>query len=385
MEQVEKVVLTDPTTKLLSSYQERNRWLIKIRWFYPFFVLLFFLSYYLFSRTQLVPLDKIIFIILFAYSVYFLFLTDLKKRSNLATEAERLSYFKSQIVLQLDFDLVIIAFLIFFSGALKSPLIPFIIFYIIISTFLNDLQKALRNTITSIALLFVIALLSRPDLEFSSAEITNFFVIDFILVFAFAISGYLSQNIHQQEEILKKLLEQTHDLSIKDGLTGLYNQTYFFNALEKETDRSLRYQEPFSLIIFDVDFFKNYNDHNGHIRGSRALQQIGQIMLKSFRTTDILAKYGGDEFVIILPKTDRIGAYLAAERLREKIERENFSGAENQPLKKITISVGIASFPEHGMAPDRILESADKALYHAKATGKNRVIIFSEQLFQNQR
>jgi diguanylate cyclase (GGDEF)-like protein len=323
-------------------------------------------------------------ILLLAFSGNVLFLIDLRKNREHLEQPERASYYKSLVVLQLDFDLVIISFLIFFSGGFSSPLISFIIFYIIVSTFLNDLQKALRNTITSIALIFVIAILSRPDLNFTSAEITNIFALDFLLVFAFAISGYLSENIHKQEAILKRLLDKTHELSIKDGLTGLFNQNYFFTALEKETERSLRYQEAYSLIIFDVDFFKNYNDHNGHIKGSQTLQRVGQIMISSFRTTDILAKYGGDEFVVILPKTDKIGAYLAAERLRERIEREKFPGGELQPQKKITISLGLASFSEHGLTPEAILEAADKALYFAKETGRNRSIIFSSQLFENE-
>ncbi len=145
-----------------------------------------------------------------------------------------------------------------------------------------------------------------------------------------------------------------------------------------EVEQSRRYDLPFSLIIFDVDFFKNYNDNNGHIRGSTALCRIGELMKGVFRAADILAKYGGDEFVVILPNTDRVGAFLAADRLRETVESEPFIGSEKQPSGHLTLSLGLASFPEHGASGENILEHADKALYLAKEKGRNRVVIFGE-------
>jgi diguanylate cyclase (GGDEF)-like protein len=132
--------------------------------------------------------------------------------------------------------------------------------------------------------------------------------------------------------------------------------------------------------MFDVDFFKNYNDHNGHLLGSETLKNIGMIMKSKFRTTDLLAKYGGDEFVIILPQTDKVGAYLAAERLRESVEKHVFFGAETQPLKKLTISIGLAAYPEHGQNEEEILNRTDKALYFAKESGRNRTIIYNENI-----
>jgi diguanylate cyclase (GGDEF)-like protein len=166
-------------------------------------------------------------------------------------------------------------------------------------------------------------------------------------------------------------------LSISDGLTGLYNQSYFFKMLDLEVKKSKRHNVPFSLVLFDVDHFKEYNDHNGHIEGSAALKQIAKIMKEIFRVTDILAKYGGDEFVVILPNSDKVGAFLAADRLREMVEMEGFPGAEKQPMGKVTLSLGIASYPEHGLTGQAILESADKAMYVAKEAGRNRTFIFN--------
>jgi diguanylate cyclase (GGDEF)-like protein len=103
-------------------------------------------------------------------------------------------------------------------------------------------------------------------------------------------------------------------------------------------------------------------------------------MRSKFRTSDLLAKYGGDEFVIILPQTDKVGAYLAAERLRESVEKHVFPGAETQPGKKLTISIGLATFPEHGQSSEQIVNCADKALYFAKESGRNRTHIYDEHI-----
>jgi diguanylate cyclase (GGDEF)-like protein len=132
--------------------------------------------------------------------------------------------------------------------------------------------------------------------------------------------------------------------------------------------------------MFDVDNFKNYNDNHGHLKGSEVLKQVGNIMRKCFRSSDVLAKYGGDEFVIILPDSDKVGAFLAADRLREVVEEEPFEGREQQPLGKITLSLGISSYPEHGSTLEDLLDRADKALYSAKKTGRNRTVLYSDDL-----
>jgi diguanylate cyclase (GGDEF)-like protein len=214
----------------------------------------------------------------------------------------------------------------------------------------------------------------------SSQQLVNLVAFDIILIFSFFISAFLSRNMRRNEEILQQLLKKTRVLSITDGLTMLYNQSHFIEMLRHEIAQSKRYQLCFSLIIFDVDNFKKYNDYHGHIYGSRALAQIGGIMKAVFRSSDVMARYGGDEYVIILPNTDKVGAFLAADRLREKVESEIFYGEKKQPMGKITISLGITSYPEHGETIEEILSKADKALYHAKKMGRNRTVIFSEDI-----
>jgi diguanylate cyclase (GGDEF)-like protein len=160
----------------------------------------------------------------------------------------------------------------------------------------------------------------------------------------------------------------------------LFTQTHFFEVLQQEHERSRRYKYTYSIIIFDVDYFKDYNDNNGHLNGSRALEKIGFLMKAVFRTGDILAKYGGDEFVILLPHTDKVGAFLAADRLRESVESERFEGQERQPEGNLTLSLGVSSYPEHGGFSLEVLAKADKALYAAKRMGRNRTVIYTEDI-----
>jgi len=369
-----------PEILALNHMFEKNHWLIRIRWIYPVFIMLFFLSYNFLTRRSLISWQNALLVFLLPVIINFLFHLDIRQKEKLAESKVEFDQLLATISRQLNFDLLVISMIVFFSGGLSSPIIAMFIVYIMIATFLTDYHKAFRNTLTIIVSLLVIALLQNSNIFFSSQQIMAMLTFDIMFIFTYSVSGYLSKNLHTNEALLKELLKQTQELSISDGLTGLYNQMHFFELLNLETKKSQRHSLSYSLIMFDVDFFKNYNDHNGHMHGSETLKSIGTIMKNKFRTTDLLAKYGGDEFVIILPQTDKVGAYLAAERLRESVEKEIFPGAENQPLKKLTISIGLASYPEHGMSDEEILNSADKALYFAKDSGRNRTIIYNENI-----
>lgn len=164
---------------------------------------------------------------------------------------------------------------------------------------------------------------------------------------------------------------RAEELSITDSLTGVYNYRYLRSALDKEVARARRFNEMFSIIMLDVDHLKDYNDTHGHLRGSEVLRRLAQLMLAQLRGADIVAKYGGDEFVVILPQTDRAGARILAERIRFAIEEHEFPG-EGDGMK-ITSSMGIAQFPEDGESTRDLLDVADSALYQAKRAGRNKV------------
>jgi len=164
---------------------------------------------------------------------------------------------------------------------------------------------------------------------------------------------------------------RAEELSITDSLTGVYNYRYLRSALDKEVARARRFGEKFSIIMLDVDHLKDYNDLHGHLRGSEVLRRLAQLVLTQLRGADVVAKYGGDEFVVILPQTDRAGAGILAERIRSAIEQHEFPGESDSA--KITSSMGIAQFPEDGESTRDLLDVADGALYQAKRTGRNKV------------
>ncbi|MBN2346607.1 MAG: GGDEF domain-containing protein [Candidatus Aminicenantes bacterium] len=358
----------------------KNQWLIGIRWIYPAFILAFFVFYRIMARRSLITAHDALLVFLLPVIVNILFRMDLGRKEKRTDRPPAYDELQRLVALQLDFDMVVLSLTVFFSGGLASPLIAMLLVYIMIATFLVDYHQAFRCTLAAMALLLAVTLLREGASLFSGQQLMSLLAFYFMFIFTYLVSGYLSKNMRGNEALLKDLLQQTRQLSVSDGLTGLYNQKHFFELLARETRQSQRHDLNFSLIIFDVDYFKNFNDHHGHLRGSETLKEIAAVMKTKFRSTDLLAKYGGDEFVVILPQTDGVGAYLAAERLRESIEREPFPGAETQPQKRITISVGLASYPEHGTSDQEILNHADKALYFAKETGRNRTVIYDEAI-----
>jgi diguanylate cyclase (GGDEF)-like protein len=164
-----------------------------------------------------------------------------------------------------------------------------------------------------------------------------------------------------------------------DGLTGLMNKRHFLVRLGYEINKAEETQSPLSVFLFDLDHFKNYNDVNGHLAGDEALKITGRLMRTNTRADDIAARYGGEEFVVVLPNTTKDGAYKAAEKLRNAIEDFPFPNGKAQPMGRVTISGGVASFPMDGRTSTDLIGAADEALYRAKKAGRNRVQIHQAQ------
>lgn len=187
----------------------------------------------------------------------------------------------------------------------------------------------------------------------------------------------LKQYLNQLEISYDKSLlhKKVKDLAIKDGLTGLYNHRYFKERLELEIQTAKRIQHPLSLIFFDIDHFKKYNDINGHPMGDMLLRSMADILKKTSRTTDIPCRYGGEEFVIILTHTNLEGAKIKAEKLRKIIEETEFPNQEKQPNGNLTVSIGVSEMPSHADDVSHLVDVADEALYKVKESGRNRVIV----------
>jgi len=168
------------------------------------------------------------------------------------------------------------------------------------------------------------------------------------------------------------LFQRTEQLTITDDLTKLFNSRYLNLYISREIKRCKRHGIPLSVIFLDLDGFKGVNDAYGHLAGSRTLTEVGGILVEAVRESDILARYGGDEFVVVLPETPPSGALVIAERIRRAIESHSF--LKDQGLEaRISASFGIASYPDHALTPEGLIQKADQAMYRVKERDKNGI------------
>ncbi len=169
-----------------------------------------------------------------------------------------------------------------------------------------------------------------------------------------------------------RYVEKIKELTIKDDVTKLYNSRYLQEALDKEISRARRHNRKLSLIFIDIDHFKNVNDTYGHLVGSKVLAEFGDLIRSSLREIDIPTRYGGDEYVIILPETDKEGAVKVAERLRKKLKEHTFLEKDGYNIK-ITASFGISTYPDDALEKLDLLRLADNAMYRVKETKRDGI------------
>jgi diguanylate cyclase (GGDEF)-like protein len=179
------------------------------------------------------------------------------------------------------------------------------------------------------------------------------------------------------------LYDRLQTMAVTDGLTGLHNHRHFFTRLDAEFKRSLRYAYPLSLIMVDIDFFKDFNDAHGHMQGDRALREVADLIVHAVRETDVVARYGGEEFAAILPLCHESTAMEVAERLRLTVEKARIRG-EDGGGRPLTVSVGICTGPQHAATYEELVRRADDAMYSSKRGGKNRCTVWNEGLEQRE-
>jgi diguanylate cyclase (GGDEF)-like protein len=180
------------------------------------------------------------------------------------------------------------------------------------------------------------------------------------------------------DEIDREFQQQIHRLLVHDELTGLLTSKSFFSELRREAARAEAENMPFCVLMMDIDFFKDVNDTYGHLAGSETLEEVGAVIKKSLRAGDVGARFGGEEFAAFLLDADYAQGLIAAERVRAAIEKHEFPAArrradEPSPTHRITISIGVAAYPDDGRDPIQLVELADSALYRAKRNGRNQV------------
>lgn len=180
----------------------------------------------------------------------------------------------------------------------------------------------------------------------------------------------------QKKEELEKANIEKEVMSITDGLTKLYNHRYFQDCLAKAVDIARQEGNSVALMILDIDHFKYYNDLFGHQAGDKLLEELSQLLIRELGPNDMVARYGGEEFTIILYGTDNTQSMEIAEKLRMAVESFPFSGREQQPEGKITVSIGVASYPENAKTKEELVKLADEALYKAKSFSRNKVELY---------
>lgn len=188
---------------------------------------------------------------------------------------------------------------------------------------------------------------------------------------------------HERENLERSVAERTKELqdanarlerlAVTDGLTGVFNHRRFQEQLQAELIRSERHKRPMGVLMVDVDFFKRVNDAMGHPAGDELLRRLAEVLGEDLRQTDMIARYGGEEFAVVLPETTKSEAMQVAERMRIAVEEKINDGKTPWP-SKITVSIGVATFPEDGKTAEQVLVAADQSMYVAKRQGRNRVI-----------
>jgi diguanylate cyclase (GGDEF)-like protein len=204
----------------------------------------------------------------------------------------------------------------------------------------------------------------------TSGEYTDLLTGDILSALQNHIQSALT-NAHKYDAIRRQV--------VTDHLTRLYNRRYFMNRAGEEIERSLRHQAPLSVLMIDIDHFKDFNDTYGHATGDRVLQTVARAMQDALRTSDICARHGGEEFAVLLPSTPGENAYYVAERVRRTLSGTRYTGLGLPPEVNITISAGVATCPRDATVLDELMELADKALYRAKADGRDMVVLWGAE------
>lgn len=182
----------------------------------------------------------------------------------------------------------------------------------------------------------------------------------------------LERQVRDRTEALERANKKLSELAMTDPLTHVMNRRAIFERFQQEIDRSRRYEHSLVAVMIDVDHFKAFNDMEGHVLGDEALKKLAQIISANVRKTDLLGRYGGEEFIVLMPETQVKNALEICERLRAAVERTTMQGAKGAAY--LTVSIGVAGFPDEGATPKELVQAADQALYEAKESGRNRVV-----------
>jgi diguanylate cyclase (GGDEF)-like protein len=334
----------------VQNYLNTERWITKSRWFVIAFLFLYL------NVLQLTDWPRGLFNSLLVIAALYNLGLDLYLRNA--------NFISIKLILVfLYLDMIAVAIGMFYTGGVSSPFL--FIWYL--NLFATGIRFGFKQS-----LLFLVpmaafyAYLVNRDMDFTGPGSVNRLLLGLGSLVAASLYGTIYS---QGERYTMTVMEDFHMASIMDNLTGLYNYAFFMDRLKHEQFRADRTSSHFSVIIFDLDHFKQVNDTYGHEKGNVLLKAVAGILTMNARGMDTVARYGGEEFVILMP--DSKGAeHEMAERIRKKVEETEFNGIAEGPLR-ITISGGLCTYPNDARSGTDVLVQADKALYAAKASGRN--------------
>ncbi|NFI53961.1 diguanylate cyclase [Clostridium botulinum] len=291
-----------------------------------------------------------------------------------ASNKNKISTKYGNILNKVEITIFIIIFstIILICGVNQSQYKLLYLFIIITTTIQSGMKQGLIVAGISSFIILTMDIIMLPN-----AEVNVYFQDDLVLAGIFILTAWpLGFYVKIEGEHIKNL----EDMINIDGLTELYNHRYFCDSLVENVKSGEKYNKPVAMIFIDIDYFKQYNDINGHQKGDYVLKKIGKIIKENSRKEDIPARYVGEEFSIILPETNEEKALNIAENLRKSIETAYFEGEENQPNGKVTVSIGVSVYPYKAKNDVELIKSADDALYRAKFFYKNRVEVYTSIL-----
>jgi diguanylate cyclase (GGDEF)-like protein len=294
-----------------------------------------------------------IFVLLAVAGLFVLVVHDLLPASTLGP---------AKFVVEGSVGITLATLLVLLTGREASP------FFFVFPLIVGGAALVVRGQITLIvaaaaSLAYLLAVFAGPDAAPSPAA----FATVGVNLTALILLAYVAMVIAREQ---RRARDAAIRLSTIDSLTGLFNRTFFFAAIDREIARSARSGRGFCLLMMDLDELKVVNDRYGHFEGDRILRGVGEVIRDGVRRIDIAARYGGDEFVALLPETDPTGAYVLAEKIRLGVAQLALAGSD----ARTTLSVGVVAYPQDGQTADELMITADKAMYGSKRQGKNRVM-----------
>jgi diguanylate cyclase (GGDEF)-like protein len=333
------------------NYLNTERWITKSRWF----VIAFLFLYLNVLRFTDWPLGLFNSLLVLA-ALYNLGIVLYIRNTNFIPI--------KLILVFLYLDMIAVAVGLFFTGGVTSPFL-FIWYLTLFATGIRFGFK--QSLLLLVPMVAFYAYLVHRDMGFTGHGPVNRLLLGLSSLVGASLYGTIYS---QGERYTMKVMADYRLASIMDNLTGLYNYAFFMDRLKHEQFRADRANSHFSVIIFDLDRFKQVNDTYGHEKGNALLKAVAEILTMNARGMDTVARYGGEEFVVLMP--DSKGAeHEMAERIRKKVEETEFNGIAEGPLR-ITISGGLCTYPNDARSGTDVLAQADKALYAAKASGRNR-------------